>query len=50
MSIKYSKVCKSEWDTAPKGYKSIIKGKKYMLMNTNKGTALVPIKFKKNKC
>ncbi len=49
MGIKYHKICKKDWDSAPKGYKSKIKGRKYMLMMTNKGTSLVPIKFKK-KC
>ena len=47
MKIKYHKICKKEWDSAPKGYKSTIKGRKYILMMTNKGTSLVPIKFKK---
>ena len=50
LKIRYTKVCKSEWDTAPKGYKSVIKGRKYLLMRTDKGASLVPIKFKKSKC
>lgn len=38
-----------EWKETPREYKSIIKGKRYMLTLTQKGTALVPVKVRKLK-
>jgi hypothetical protein len=43
------KIKKSIWDATSKDYKSIIKGQKYMLRLTEKGTALVPVQIVKDK-
>ena len=48
LKIKYIYVSKKRYSEAKsQGYISTIKGKKYMLILTNKGTALVPIKIRK---
>jgi hypothetical protein len=41
------KVKKAIWNATSKEYKIIIKGQKYMLRLTKKGTSLVPVKVVK---
>jgi len=40
---------KSIWSVIPKDYKSIIKGKKYVLARNGTGTILVPLNSKEAK-
>jgi hypothetical protein len=44
---KEYKVKKAIWNATSKEYKIIIKGQKYMLRLTKKGTSLVPVKVVK---
>lgn len=43
------RISKRDWDSTHKDYKSIIKGQKYKVMMTDKGTSLVPICIKRKK-
>jgi len=39
-------ITKKEWQDKPKDYKSVINGQRYVMMMTDKGTALVPVYVK----